>query len=499
MVALPNSDAAAAALQVILAKVHAAAVRGDGQAASEATALLVRRPVPPRQVKRIVVAAINLNSRDFVAVAARVAVGADMPPRIRVNIAWRLAITDFAAEALAVLLADPQILPDPRFVRISNIILAEVRNRGTSASLVTEQAEALLRRLLPTETPPFVASPYGYPGNAAAKACMLGDQTIVHVAPGLPVTILTETTEAIARFERMATTAQHPKVKMLTDVFVNRTGQIWTREGRVFRAYNRPIPPQSRAAEATARELAQAALAVESHNNIFHWLVQWFPSLAWRLGDAASDMPLLIRDEAARFLHESLELGAVSSLPIESTGDAIMVRQLHLGDPRLVLLARPGLAGPLYTRIRERAASTTPAAEMRPIYISRRDTQKRPLVNEPDLEAALAERGFDILTMSSLSFAEQVARVDAATMVVGAHGAGFALLATARPGREVVEIVPSFRGDMQIRVCMANISRIVGHRHHLWLEPMPATTAGHWSVALDPFLALIDRLRAGRA
>lgn len=486
------------ARQAALATVLDAAARGDGQAAGAATILLLRHDMPQTAVTQIVEAAINLDSRDFVAAAARVAVAAELPPPVRANLAWRLALTGFAAEGMAVLLAEPRMLTDPQFRLRSTVILRELRNRGTPGSLLTEQAGALLRRLLPSEEAPFVQSPHLFAGDRAAKPRLEGAPVALHAAPELPAVILDDAAAAIAKFERMALAAPFPEVSLLTDVFVNRTGQIWNREGQVFRAYNRPIPPASHAAEATAREIPQAVLAIEPHNNVFHWFAQWFPSLAWRLDDGASAMPVLIRDDAARFLGESLALGAAAPLPIETAGDAVLVRELHLADARLVLLARQGLTGPLYGRVRERATAGA-ARAARPLYISRRDTPRRPLGNEAELEAALAERGFDIVTMSSLSFAEQIARVDGADMVVGAHGAGFALLAAARPGRAVVEIVPSVRGDMQIRVSMANISRMVGHRHHLWLELMPAATAGRWSVALEPFLALVDRVRAGGA
>ena len=52
---------------------------------------------------------------------------------------------------------------------------------------------------------------------------------------------------------------------------------------------------------------------------------------------------------------------------------------------------------------------------------------------------------------------------------------------------------------MRIRTVMAAISRMVGHRHHLWLERMPAATVGQWQVALAPFLDLVDAVREDRA
>jgi capsular polysaccharide biosynthesis protein len=491
-------DPAVTKVQIALAKVLAAAKDGDGKAASAATALLLRQPVPPRAVAMIIDAVVNLDDRDFAAVAARLAILADLPPPMRVNAAWRLALAGFTAEAMATLLADPQMLTEPRFVLRSIVVLREVRGRGTPGALVTDQAAALLRRLLPAEDPPFVASPHVFGGETDDAPRMPGDPVVLHAAPDLPEILLTDTEAAIATFERLAKAAKPPEVRMLTDVFVNRTGQIWNREGRVFRAYNKVISPESRAAEATAPEIADAALATETHNNIFHWFAEWFPALAWRLGGAGGDVPILVRDDAARYVRESLELGADRPIPIETAGDAVFVRRLHLADTRLVLLARRGLAAPLYARVRDRAKARTQAFTPRPVYISRRDTPRRPLVNELELEAALRSRGFDILTMSSLPFAEQIARIDAADTVVGAHGAGFTLLAAASPGRDVVEIVPAVRGDMPNRVNMANISRMAGHRHHLWLERMPAANGGKWSAPLEPVLALIDRLREGR-
>jgi hypothetical protein len=61
----------------------------------------------------------------------------------------------------------------------------------------------------------------------------------------------------------------------------------------------------------------------------------------------------------------------------------------------------------------------------------------------------------------------------------------------------VAEIVPAVRGDMAIRMSMAEVSRMTGHIHHLWIERMPAGTGGRWSASLDPFRALVGRLRGG--
>jgi capsular polysaccharide biosynthesis protein len=304
----------------------------------------------------------------------------------------------------------------------------------------------------------------------------------------------TEVEAVHADFERVLARVRHPTVAVFPEVFVNRHGQIWTRDGRIYRSYNLPIPDASREAEATAPALPEAALAVETHNNIFHWFAEWFPTLAWRLDDIGGSMPVLIRDDAARFMPESLHLGAARPLEIAAAGDAVFVERLHVADRGLPMLARQEAVGGLMARLRERAVARHPeAVGRRPVYISRRDAKKRRMTNEAELEAALEQRGFDIVQMTPLSFAEQIARVAQAPRIVSAHGAGLALLAAAAPGRQVVELMPALRGSMLIRSTMAKISRIVGHSHHVWLQDIPPLT-DVWTLDLDAFLRLLDRL-----
>jgi hypothetical protein len=96
--------------------------------------------------------------------------------------------------------------------------------------------------------------------------------------------------------------------------------------------------------------------------------------------------------------------------------------------------------------------------------------------------------------MTPMAFAEKVARVDRAALVVAGHGAGLSLLAAAAPGLRVFEAVPALRGSLALRLCMARISRLVGHRHRAWLQPAPA--AGAWSLPVDEFVAALDAFRA---
>ena len=326
----------------------------------------------------------------------------------------------------------------------------------------------------------------------------LGRPAVLHVAADVPASIRDEAEPVLGDFGDRMAAARPPSVRMLEDVFVNRLGQIWGRDGRVFEHRTRAIPPASRAAEASASMIEDAVLGVEPHNNMYHWLAEWLPSLAWRLEDAGSAVTVLVRDGAAPFVAESIELGAAGPVAVAEAGDAVLVRRLHIGDRGLVMLPRNAEARRVFARMAARATATVPvpAGGWPPLYMSRRDSRNRVMTNEPLLEAALAERGFAVATMSGRHFAEQVAMVSGAGRLVSPHGAGLALLVAATPGLRVLELVPGFRGAMTLRLNMARISHAVGHEHHVWLQA-PSVGGSAWAADLDPVLGLVDTVLGG--
>jgi capsular polysaccharide biosynthesis protein len=479
-----------------LEPILAAATRGDAAEATRAARRLMQANPPPRIVQQVLDAAINLDDAGFIDIAAGLAIAAPLQPAGRIHAAWRLAIAGFADQAMAVLLCDQRVLAEAGSLEQVLEVLRTVQLRAGPGSLTRAQASALSRRLLPLENPPMLPSERGFAGDPRATPVLRGAPVTIQAAPGAPAVVTEELRGVLAEFERSVVQIRHPTVSIQPDMFVNRLGQLWGRDGRLFRTYGRAIPDASRQAEATAPVLDEATLAVERHNNVFHWFAEWFPTLAWRLDDPACTMPVLVRDDAASFVTESLHLGAASPLSLAGAGDAIFIRRLYVAQRDLAMLAREEAVGALMTRLRERALAQFGAlAGTRPVYISRRDSRKRRMANELELEAALEARGFDIVQMTPLSFGEKVARISRAPLIVGAHGAGLAVLAAACPGRQVLEIIPALRGGMQIRTVMAKISRIVGHSHHVWLQDVPAVADG-WSLSLEPFLALLDSLPA---
>jgi len=77
------------------------------------------------------------------------------------------------------------------------------------------------------------------------------------------------------------------------------------------------------------------------------------------------------------------------------------------------------------------------------IYISRKDSSLRGVLNEEELLDYLQLQGYTELILSSLSFAEKVGYFYYAKEVVSMSGAGLGFLAFCQPNAKAIELFPS--------------------------------------------------------
>lgn len=74
------------------------------------------------------------------------------------------------------------------------------------------------------------------------------------------------------------------------------------------------------------------------------------------------------------------------------------------------------------------------------LLISRKDTKKRPLLNEESLQADLASDGFRVVTGGTMSLREQIRAFNGASVIVAPHGAGSTNVLFGRPGALYIEL-----------------------------------------------------------
>jgi capsular polysaccharide biosynthesis protein len=444
-----------------------------------------------------VMAALHDGEPGGLVAAVVAAVTAEIPPMLRVRLAWRLAAADRPAEAWTVLHSDPATLWEPAGHAAIVQMLARITQSAGAEPALRAAAAALGRRFGNLADLEPVPAPYRFadgpldplPGPGAAR---------IRPARGVTPPLLGAYEAAIADREATLASRVQPVVHQVDDVFVNRLGHVWTPAGKMLLQHQtQPLPQASRAAMREAPVVAEALLAVETHHNVFHWLADWLPSIAWRFEPGAPALPVVIRDDAAPYVTETLRLAGGATLGIVPAGDALRVRRLFRSTPAAAAIAPIGAHRRLLEALRAGVdvAPAPPGGPARRLYISRRDTTRRRLDNEDAVEASLAARGFRCVTFTGVPYAAQARLVRDAAVIVAPHGAGLAHLLLARPGTAVFEMVPGTEAGATLTTCMTWLSRLAGLRHLVWLEAQNPLT-GRWGVDLPAMLAELDAFLA---
>lgn len=489
-----------AATRAMTMRLLAQSRAGNWRGVGRSVARLPPCPTPPRLALAVTNAAIARGDGRAIAEAAAWAIAADLPPGARVAAAERLAATAHGLPALTVLLADPALAADGATQARAAPVLGRVLRDEALDPMWRAVAETLRRRLIaagpaaaeappPPEPSPFRFAPAAPPRPAPPRW--------IGAAPRLPRTVLAEFRAVLAAPFVVRAGLEAPSVALLRDVFVNARGQVWDREGRPHRSLGLPVAEASRAAMATAPEIGEAAFGVEPHRNFYHWIIDTLTGLAWRLDLGPGGMPVLLREGAPAYVRESLDIAAGGPVPVDEAGPAVFVRRLHLATAGLRHLAPRGAHAGIIARIAAAARQEAPDPARR-LYISRRDSPARRLLNEAEVEEALATRGFHCTTFGGVPLRRQVALLMGAEAIAAPHGAGLSHLLFCEPGRQVFELMPASPGQLELRACFSTISRLRGHRHGLWLEPFNETF-GEWRVDLARMLPALDAFLDGAA
>lgn len=183
--------------------------------------------------------------------------------------------------------------------------------------------------------------------------------------------------------------------------------------------------------------------------NYYHWLLDSLPRL--HLVEEAG-----LWDEIDYFLIYSREqhfvMETLLALGIRSEQIIDLQTTTHLRAQRLVLTSpvrgtgrhAPRWAGEfMKDAFRPLAATAARATRFSPlVYVSRRDAAFRRVRNEAEVEALLAEYGFESYALTELSFREKAALFSGARAVVGPVGAGLANILFCPEGTPLIELLP---------------------------------------------------------
>jgi capsular polysaccharide biosynthesis protein len=202
-----------------------------------------------------------------------------------------------------------------------------------------------------------------------------------------------------------------------------------------------PILRRARLGRPTRLPGVSATISGAYAESYYHWMFDLLPRLdLLRRSGLAFDR--LIVPDSLGYQRETLEAAGVDAEHRLNHTDA---GYLHLD--RLLFPSMPGTPGQSPPAVCEFLRSLFPdeiadQARTRRLYLSRADTNRRKLANEDTILKALEPFGFESMTMSGRSVAEQARLFAQAEAIVAPHGGALANLVFCQPGTKVVELFP---------------------------------------------------------
>ena len=260
---------------------------------------------------------------------------------------------------------------------------------------------------------------------------------------------------------------ENARVDVATGFVVDASGVAvpvtrYMRTGKHVRTKYLPLQPNS---PTEPLDIPLVVAHNSSWRNYCHWLMQtafcawaWtrFPNQVKALFltpklDAFQEQILRLAGLDAAHHHQAASDAKLSTPLAVVMPDAFRPSSIH-PSPRMGEFGR-------HVSMQIPAAGDTP----RRLYVSRRDSTKRRLENEVEIEAALVRHGFSIVTLTGVSFPDQVRLFRNVEIVVGPHGAGFANLLFCQPGTRVIELTPS----TYVNPRFVRLSKVCGLRHEV--------------------------------
>lgn len=221
--------------------------------------------------------------------------------------------------------------------------------------------------------------------------------------------------------------------------------------------------------------------------NYAHWVIRNLLKLA--LVDARPEfaaLPLLVNDDLRAYQREFLALLAIADARLIKVPRGVVVACRDLAVPTQLRNHPRMIEGIDWLRARLAAwMATGPARDL--LFVSRRDTPVRVLLNESELESALHPLGFATVVPGAMSVREQIRAFSGAAVIVAPHGAGLANLVFAPRGATVIEIASSNIAQMADfrHIAQALGQRIVTLVSDDYDLTRPETLAANWDYRAD--------------
>lgn len=220
--------------------------------------------------------------------------------------------------------------------------------------------------------------------------------------------------------------------------------------------------------------------------NYGHFILNGVSKLPVIRSQYGSDWQIIVPAEMAPFHHAIVEYCNFDPTRLVFTGNRRGVRSARLD----VIAEAPHGTVPFNLLSALRASLPRPPRRDGPrrLYLSRPEGFRRTLANEPAVLDMLSGLGFDVLRPEEMPFAEQVAALEAADVIVAPHGSALHTLMFCFGSKRIVEIAT------KLGIWMSQYA-FLGHEA-VRLPTTRTHTAGQYTVEDTEYAVDLDQLRA---
>ena len=203
-----------------------------------------------------------------------------------------------------------------------------------------------------------------------------------------------------------------------------------------------------------------ALLSSYHHHIYFHWMFDVLPRLGL-IREANIDVDQYIVNTEWPFQNETLSFLGIWS-------NAIVSPKIndHFEAETLIVPSISDAPGPTKRTCKflrdNLMRSSNASGSFRRFCVDRTDATSRRVVNHSELMSVLSTMGFESISLSNRSVAEQMDLFSGAEIVVGPHGAGFTNAVFCSPGGAVIEFTPRGR---YVNPCYRDLAKLVDLRY----------------------------------
>ncbi len=257
------------------------------------------------------------------------------------------------------------------------------------------------------------------------------------------------------------------------------------------RPYFTPLPPKARRKNGNYFSL----LSLWAHQpNYYHWIHDAVLRLHLILPHLPDDTHFIVPPNLRPFQTETLALLGIGPdrLCAYQGRDLWELEALYFAPPTTSSGGNSPAALKWYRELAWSAFDLTPRPGKRRIYISRRRTRYRRIVNEAEIERVLHDHGFETYFTEDLSFREQVELMSEAEIIASPSGAALTNILFAPPGTKILVMVE----PVQISVFFWTMAEAAGHAYWYTLGETVPVPVWHDADLIVPPDKVVRTLRA---